>query len=129
MIIDQHTRQLLPLLLSASGAYQAAAQGLQVQPKDPDLLFYKAWAYKLLSFKRIGDDPCPGIGAPGFCSWVQKRVEDTTAVNKLFQDYLNMAPDRHSKVSQRTWPTIKRLLLPTAIILPMHPAIRSSRGR
>lgn len=31
----------------AAGAYQAAVQGLAIKPRNADLLFYKAWAYKV----------------------------------------------------------------------------------
>lgn len=48
--------------------------------------------------RRLGSEECPALGSPGFCVWVQKRIDDTAAVNKLFQDFIDAAPPQHPKV-------------------------------
>jgi hypothetical protein len=53
---------------------------------------------QLMGNKRLGHEECPALGSAGFCVWVQKRIDDTAAVNKLFQDFINAAPAQHPKV-------------------------------
>uniref|UniRef100_A0A383V964 MYND-type domain-containing protein n=1 Tax=Tetradesmus obliquus TaxID=3088 RepID=A0A383V964_TETOB len=93
------------------GAYQAAVQGLAIKPRNADLLFYKAWAYKLMGNRRLGSEECPALGSPGFCVWVQKRIDDTAAVNKLFQDFIDAAPPQHPKVPSAYYYMAERVLV------------------
>ncbi|WIA07988.1 hypothetical protein OEZ85_007460 [Tetradesmus obliquus] len=93
------------------GAYQAAVQGLAIKPRNADLLFYKAWAYKLMGNRRLGSEECPALGSPGFCVWVQKRIDDTAAVNKLFQDFIDAAPPQHPKVPNAYYYMAERVLV------------------
>jgi hypothetical protein len=58
-----------------AGAYQAAVQGLALKPRNADLLFYKAWAYKVRPHAQHDTSSCsqalcsqnPYVNSSGFC--------------------------------------------------------------